>query len=119
MAVTLEGISISAACPGDVATSQNVRIEGRADYDLVNDGGGEALVDILAELVDSDGNSTADSQTNHVIAAGGRESVHHALSLATSYERPGRGGVTCSPNAGHSCARSPFGVLPCGISGHP
>ena len=113
MAVTLEGISISAACPGDVATSQNVRIEGRADYDLVNDGDDEALVDILAELVDSDGNSTADSQTNHVIAAAGRETVRHALSLATSYERPGRVGVTMRVTV--SGARGGTQIAECGF----
>jgi hypothetical protein len=94
VAVTLQGISISAACPGTVAVDQNVQIQGRADYDLVNDGGDQALVDILAELVDSAGNGTTDSQTNRTIAAGGRESVHHVLSLSASYEQSGRVGVT-------------------------
>lgn len=95
MTVSLEGIGISAACPGNVATGVNVVAQGLANYDLVNRGADDALVNILAELVDTAGNRKSDNFTK-VIPAGERVSVAHNLGIPAVYDEPGRVDVTMS-----------------------
>jgi hypothetical protein len=99
MGVSLERISISAACPDDVVPDQDVVIEGRADYDLINRGADDAFVDCLVELVDSAGSNETDSQTTIVIPAGELKSFSHVLRLLTLYEQPGRIGVSMRGSA--------------------
>jgi hypothetical protein len=90
----MTGISLSAACPGTTPVDVSARIEGRANYRIVNTGSEDGLVNVVAELVDSAGNRTSDERLNLLAAAGQSFAVEHVLSLFVSYPAPGRIQVT-------------------------
>jgi hypothetical protein len=91
---SVEGLNLSASCPSGVVVGSNARFQGSIDYSLVNTGDAEALVNSLAELIDSQGLSTTDSQTFIVVSAGSSLRIEHAMALVASYDQPGQITVT-------------------------
>jgi hypothetical protein len=87
--VSVEGLNLSAGCPGNVVVGAITTSRGTVDYSLVNTTDSEALVSSLVELIDSQGNSTTDSQTFIQVGAGGSQRIEHVLNLVASYDQPG------------------------------
>lgn len=87
--LSVEGLNLAAACPGGVVVGSNARFQGSIDYSLVNTSDAEVLVNSLAELVDSQGLSTTDSQTFIVVSAGSSLRIEHVMALVGNYDQPG------------------------------
>jgi hypothetical protein len=87
-------LGIDAGCSSDVPVNVNTRFQGTVNYRLVNAGDEDGLVDILATLSDSVGNSTHFSSTFQAIPASGDFSDSHLLFLDASYVSPGEITVT-------------------------
>ena len=92
--VSVQGLNLSASCPSGVAVDLDTEFFGTIEYSLVNSGDSDAIVSILAELLDSDGNSTTDSNSALLVSAGNSLAFQHALHLSESYDRPGKITVT-------------------------
>jgi hypothetical protein len=85
-AVSVEGVGIAASCPGRVPTNTNTASQGSVIYTLVNGGTEDALVDVLAEIADSEGNNSHDLRSFLPVAAGesSRSSTPWCYPQATS-----------------------------------
>jgi hypothetical protein len=92
--VSIERFGISASCPSGVVTNVPTRFEGTINYNLVNHGENDSVVDILHELVDSAGARRADSETNVLVAAGANSRIEHTLYLTATYDQAGTVTVT-------------------------
>jgi hypothetical protein len=66
----------------------NTEFGGTITYSLVNSGDTDAIVDILAEMVDTAGHSTTDSSSSFLVSAGSSSDFEHVLQLSASYDRP-------------------------------
>lgn len=93
-AVTVEGVGISASCPGTVAPNTNTSFEGTVNYRLVNSGADDALVDVLVELLDSAGHQRELRETFVRVSAGESSDFEQTVSLSASYQQPDRIAVT-------------------------
>lgn len=93
-AVSVTGVGISASCPGTIAVNTPASSVGTVNYTLVNSGAEDAVVNILAQLIDSAGNHIDDSRMFLSVAAGESSDFNHALQLNASYAQSGRVTVT-------------------------
>jgi hypothetical protein len=94
--VFLDTLNIDAACPAETVNpiNQQLRIQGRVDYRIVNTSGDDALSNIVVTLSDSVGHDTRLSETLRPIPANSDLQDSHLLVLDASYAEPGRIGVT-------------------------
>jgi len=92
--VMVEGVGISASCPGEVKVGVMTRIQGDVSYHLINGGGEDEFVNTLLELVDTVGHAETQSETSRRLRAGETIQENQTMFLNVSYEQAGSIGVT-------------------------
>jgi hypothetical protein len=92
--LSIQGLGLSASCPGRTNVNTDVTFEGTIGYNLVNEGDADLVVNIVAGMHDSAGHNTADSRTFETIRAGQSARFDHLLRLAASYDQVGMVTVT-------------------------